>query len=630
MANSLRGISEAPKGELGVHEHSPDIGYNIRISIDWGITCSVRIITTWRCEMKENLTVNILGCCVSREIFNKKFGRSYSVEGFVQRNLIFDIFDTVDEKYHITDEEAARHLISSNFNRRSLSTLMNGSAREKLLSRKGEWIIIDTFYCGAPCALIRYPDKKRIVQSEFTHNIKKIFQENERFKDCALEFVEACEYFERSLKDVVDFLKENWGRNIILVDCPRTPWYLTRNGELKNNNVSHIDSISNATHMCEILLKNLDCYFIKLPSMVPGDVHRGYYASSVHYASEAIDYLKETVDIITDENLSDKEKHRRTDIVLLKYERIFQQIILGEWASERNATKRIHEILSKQIEFKYPEAKTLCDKLCVQGSAEGYKLKGKMYRDGAGVEKNMDAAIEYLRKAVEINPTLATNELADLLLKSDNQFHYKEAFELCSEISDHNSISMLKLGEMYRDGKGVEKDLDKAIEWMRKSADKGTASAKIGLADLLMQFDVEAHLKEVLDLLSPLSKMGDAGAMGRLARMHRDGKGVEKDLDKAIEWMRKSADKGLMWAKKELVDMLDKRGTEGDFKEAYGILLPLSELECDWAMGRLARMHRDGKGVEKDLDKAIEWMRKSADKGLMWAKNELEKMLVKR
>ena len=62
---------------------------------------------------------------------------------------------------------------------------------------------------------------------------------------------------------------------------------------------------------------------------------------------------------------------------------------------------------------------------------------------------------------------------------------------------------------MYCDGNGVEQDLKKGFELVRKSAGQGNAKAQL-----------------------------------LLAGMYRDGKGVEPDNRKAFAWMQKSAKQG--------------------------------------------------------------------------------------
>ena len=81
----------------------------------------------------------------------------------------------------------------------------------------------------------------------------------------------------------------------------------------------------------------------------------------------------------------------------------------------------------------------------------------------------------------------------------------------------------------------------------------------------------EKDLKEALNVASDFSVEGDPSATGRLARMYRDGKGVERDLDKAIALMRQAANKNIGWAKNELIDLLLKRNREEDLKEALNV-----------------------------------------------------------
>jgi len=45
-------------------------------------------------------------------------------------------------------------------------------------------------------------------------------------------------------------------------------------------------------------------------------------------------------------------------------------------------------------------------------------------------------------------------------------------------------FGLLRMGERYRDGDGVEKDLGKAREYLQKAADAGSPTAKEELANL--------------------------------------------------------------------------------------------------------------------------------------------------
>jgi TPR repeat protein len=70
---------------------------------------------------------------------------------------------------------------------------------------------------------------------------------------------------------------------------------------------------------------------------------------------------------------------------------------------------------------------------------------------------------------------------------------------------------------MYKLGRGVPKDPAKAVEWYRKAAEQGLATA---------QYD--------------------------LGNMYNVGRGVPKDQTKAMEWYKKAVDQGDESAKNAL------------------------------------------------------------------------------
>ena len=106
---------------------------------------------------------------------------------------------------------------------------------------------------------------------------------------------------------------------------------------------------------------------------------------------------------------------------------------------------------------------------------------------------------------------------------------------------------MNNVGNCYRDGEGVEKDGEKAIEWFKKAYEKNGEAA--------------------------------GNAANRIGLIYNGGYGVEKDDVKQLEWYRKSAEKGY-----------------------------------DWGMYNLGNCYRNGEGVEKNGEKAIEWFKKAYEK----------------
>ena len=246
---------------------------------------------------------------------------------------------------------------------------------------------------------------------------------------------------------------------------------------------------------------------------------------------------------------------------------------------------------------------------------------------GIFTEKDLERAWSMLKEQkTDGHSEFVKYALAVELLERGRDDDNRLAFELLTELTVLGSTtSAAKLATMYRDGKHVEKDLNTAIKILRDVVGKN-AKWSIELFDMLWKRGSEEDLKEAFEMISVMSL--EAGSIiGRLARAYRDGKGVGKNIDKAIELMRVAATKNVRWAKNELIDMLMKRGGDGDIREAFTVCSALVAREDADAMGRLSRMYYQGEGVGKDVEKAIEWMRKAAEGKVTW-KKELEKMLA--
>ncbi len=104
----------------------------------------------------------------------------------------------------------------------------------------------------------------------------------------------------------------------------------------------------------------------------------------------------------------------------------------------------------------------------------------------------------------------------------------------------------------YLNGKGVERDLNKAAYWMRKAYEQHFWSAPWELFDILWQIGSKESLTEMLDLATKEAESGQRDMQCRLARAYLNGKGVERDLNKAAYWMRKAYEQQLPGSGEEL------------------------------------------------------------------------------
>lgn len=252
---------------------------------------------------------------------------------------------------------------------------------------------------------------------------------------------------------------------------------------------------------------------------------------------------------------------------------------------------------------------------------------GRDYRYGKNVTPCYPLAIFWMKKAIVKGDIEVSNDLFDLLWAIGTPEALSDAVSFGLPLAEAGVLEMQSwISRAYRYGKGVSKDLNKAAEWMRKVAHNNISWAKIELFDILWEINTIESSREMIDVITEEVESKNGLALERMGRMYFYGRGVSKDLVKAAEMMRSARDKGVRWANWELFGILWQIGTPESMSEAITFGLPLAENGVPEMQGWIARCYRDGKGVQKDLQKAIYWMQKAADSNLWWAKKELTEL----
>jgi TPR repeat protein len=105
----------------------------------------------------------------------------------------------------------------------------------------------------------------------------------------------------------------------------------------------------------------------------------------------------------------------------------------------------------------------------------------------------------------------------------------KTELEATKEKADQgDAIAQFNLGQMYREGEGVEKDAKEAFKWYQKAADQGLAIAQFSLGLMYGNgLGVEQDFKEAVKWYHKAADQGDAGAQYSLGVMYGMGNGVE-------------------------------------------------------------------------------------------------------
>lgn len=94
-----------------------------------------------------------------------------------------------------------------------------------------------------------------------------------------------------------------------------------------------------------------------------------------------------------------------------------------------------------------------------------------------------------------------------------------------------NSFGLYKMGELYSDGQGVEKDNSKAIEWYVKAAEHKYVS-------------IRDYLNDIYSSKSERIEQRNKACI-KCADIYYDGKIVKRDLKKAKYWYNEAGTDGI-------------------------------------------------------------------------------------
>ena len=129
-----------------------------------------------------------------------------------------------------------------------------------------------------------------------------------------------------------------------------------------------------------------------------------------------------------------------------------------------------------------------------------------------------------------------------------------------------------------------------------------------------------------------LAKKGNAIAQFYLSRSYSSTKNRnERNYEKSVYWLKKSAEQGDSRAQKSLGGKYrkGKGGVKKDLTKSFYWYKKSAEQDNKKSMYYVAIAYMEGKGINQDNDKAIEWLKKSANKGYKRSIRALGKLQTK-
>lgn len=208
----------------------------------------------------------------------------------------------------------------------------------------------------------------------------------------------------------------------------------------------------------------------------------------------------------------------------------------------------------------------------------------------------------------------ATASAASLSAAKDaiKQQDYATALKELKELSkDSNPDATNLMGQLYENGWGVEKDIEKAKTFYNQGARIGHIASVNSLRALKNE-----EYKVVLDQLLPKAEAGDADALNRVGEMFEFGQGTPRDGSKAFSLYQLAAKQGLVAAQHNVGRSYNfGTGTDQDFVEAERWYRTAAEKGYTESMFYLGTLYSNGYGQDSSHHSdiiAYAWMHNAA------------------
>ena len=291
-----------------------------------------------------------------------------------------------------------------------------------------------------------------------------------------------------------------------------------------------------------------------------------------------------------------------------------------------------------------------------------------LYYYGNGVEKDLSQAFLWYRKSSEQGQPYAPYAVAQMYDKGEYvsqseetaQRYYKVALSGFLELESKDQADdnlFYKIGVMYKNGLGTEADISKAIDYFKRSAEMNNKNGLYEYGKTLIQGKyIEADLNKGLECIEKAMKLKNSNAKRFFALEYISGEYFSQDIEKGLFMLTECADKGdsfacfqlgqfylkgeivtqdLERAEKYLLLAEDNEFTQYAFgklylqEEKYDIQRAVDYFKRSsdknmWSSYQLGRLYLFGADeLEKDKEKAVEWLTKSAHDGNEYVQNML-------
>ena len=376
--------------------------------------------------------------------------------------------------------------------------------------------------------------------------------------------------------------------------------------------------------------------------------------NEVHDIDNAVLYLSKAAEqgnpfaaytlgkIYSDENLTAPDEEAAFKWYSVAYEG-FTEIAQDEGSEPNDAILYNLGIMRYKglgVEFDIHSAvKYLSESADLENVFAQYQL-GRIYLEDNEVQ-NIDNAVFYLSKAAEQGNPFAAYTLGkiysdkEMIIKDEIQADkwFRQAYKGFLEIEKDNGIEtdgtvLYNLGTMNLNGLGTEKNLEKAIDYLLKSAHQNNEYAQYTLGKMYLKGEeVKQNIEYASLWLNASADQGNQFAQYQLGCIYYREEYGMKDIYKSISYLEQSADQGNQFAQYQLgIIYLKGDDAEQNFSLAYDYLYQAAEQDNQFAQYQLGMIFLKGKFTNIDYDKAISYLKQSAEQNNQFAQYQLGKL----
>lgn len=259
------------------------------------------------------------------------------------------------------------------------------------------------------------------------------------------------------------------------------------------------------------------------------------------------------------------------------------------------------------------------------GNQYAIYMMGKMAYHGQGVKQDYEEAYGYFYRISDENPYAAyqaaamidSQKIQDSKEKMDDL--YNKAFLNFTRMEEKQADDNLeyRIGSMYLNGLGTDKNEDLAEEYLDASAESGNIYAKNKLAMLyLKQGRMDKLPKIVENLTEAAEKTGNTWSMYALGNIYSSNEYGQRDDKKAEEWYLQAEGEGDEFVSYKLGKLyMDKESVLYNPELAVNHLEKAVEKGSMFAGYQMGNLFMDQSAGMYDPEKAVFYWEQAAQKG---------------